>query len=94
VPEIPGLGRLGQHAMVAEALRGMVKRGEMRELLELALTQGDDVVLSSKEVGLMLGRHHKTVEKWTRTRGLPCVRTGRSLGFRRGDIRRWLAQQG
>jgi hypothetical protein len=87
------LGALGSELMVAAAIRELVSRGQLREVLALALSQSESTVLSSKEVGLLVGRHHKTVEDWTRTRGLPCVRTGRNLGFRLGDVRLWLEQQ-
>ena len=87
------LGALGSELMVAAAIRELVKRGQLRQVLALALSEGEDTVLSSKQVGLMVGRHHKTVEKWVKTRGLPCVRTGRNLGFRLGDVRLWLEQQ-
>jgi excisionase family DNA binding protein len=57
--------------------------------------KGDDDLLTSKEVAPLLGvSHPKTVEKWVKTKKLPCVRMGRNLRFRRGDVLRWLAQRG
>ena len=88
-----GMGAIWHRAMVAGAMADLVRRGELRDLAKAAMTESDDAILSSKQVGLLLGRHHKTIEKWTRTRGLPCFRTGRNLGFRRGDVLRWQAQQ-
>lgn len=54
----------------------------------------EEQLMTSKEVASYLGvTHHKTVERWVRERGLPCVRLGRNLRFRLGDVLRWRAQQ-
>ncbi len=61
---------------------------------ELTKEMGKDDLLTSKEVAPLVGvQHHKTVEAWVRTRGLPCVHLGRNLRFRRGDVLAWLAHQ-
>lgn len=61
---------------------------------QLTKEMGQDDLLTSKEVAPLLGvSHHKTVETWVRKRGLPCVKLGRNLRFRRGDVLAWLAQQ-
>jgi len=53
-----------------------------------------DELLTSKQVAPLLGvTHHKTVERWVREKGLPCVRIGRNLRFRLGDVLQWQAQQ-
>lgn len=53
-----------------------------------------DELLTSKQVAPLLGvTHHKTVERWVRERGLPCVRIGRNLRFRQSDVLRWQAHQ-
>src|SRR5262245_6110895 len=52
-------------------------------------------LVTSKEIAPVLGiTHPKTVERWVRERSLPCVRIGRNLRFRLGDVLRWQAQQG
>ena len=35
----------------------------------------------------------QTIERWTRTRGLPSKHRGRSLVFKKGDVLQWQAQQ-
>ena len=53
-----------------------------------------DELLTSKQLAPMLGvTHPKTIERWVREKGLPCVRIGRNLRFRLGDVLRWQAQQ-
>jgi excisionase family DNA binding protein len=57
--------------------------------------QGGEELLTTKEIAPLLGvSHPKTVEKWVREKGLPCVRLGRNLRFRLGDVLRWRDQQG
>jgi excisionase family DNA binding protein len=54
----------------------------------------DQVLLTSKQIAPYLGvLHPKTVERWVREKGLPCVRIGRNLRFRVGDVLRWRAQR-
>ena len=53
-------------------------------------------LLTSKEIAGFVGvTHHKTVEKWRRDKkkDMPCVRDGRLLKFRLGDVLRWRAQR-
>ena len=53
-----------------------------------------EALLTSKEIAPLVGvSHHKTVERWVREKGLPCVRLGRNLRFRLGDVRRWVEQR-
>ncbi len=76
------LGRVESLAAVQEVLEAI--RGQ----------KSDEALLTSKEVAALVGvTHHKPVERWVRERGLPCVRIGRNLRFRRGDVLRWQAQQ-
>ena len=92
---VPGLGSLPEkqsRRRLLEATRELVKeelkRAQRRGPLE------DERLLTSKEIAPYLGiQHHKTVEKWAKTKGLPCIRQGRNLRFRVGDVRRWLAQR-
>jgi excisionase family DNA binding protein len=64
------------------------------ELSKRSSGQQGDELLTSKQLAPILGvQHHKTVEQWTRTKGLPCVRIGRNLRFRLGDVQLWLAQR-
>jgi excisionase family DNA binding protein len=76
-----------------EAIRVAASRGEMRELMG-SVSLRDETLLTSKEVGPLIGvKHHKTVERYVREKALPCVRVGRNLRFRLGDVRRWVAQR-
>jgi len=76
-----------------EKLRRLSERVE--EMEKKAAVNPDEMLLTSKEVAPYLGvSHHKTVERWVKTKGLPCVRVGRNLRFRLGDVRRWMAQRG
>ena len=64
------------------------------ELTKRSSGQRTDGLLTSKEIAPYVGvTHPKTVERWVREKGLPCVRIGRNLRFDLGDVRRWLAQQ-
>ena len=89
-----GLGNLIAAAR-EKRVRNLEKEVEEHQKLLTIAAEGmkDDTLLSSKQVGLMLGRHHKTIERWARKKGLPCVRVGRTLNFRLGDVRRWVAQR-
>ena len=63
-------------------------------MARVVMAKSEDVLMSTKEIAPILGvKHHKTVERWVRERGLPCVRIGRNLRFRLGDVLRWLAQR-
>jgi excisionase family DNA binding protein len=63
----------------------LAKRGSGKKTEEL---------LTSKEIAPYLGvTHPKTIERWVREKGLPCVRIGRNLRFRLGDVLLWLAQR-
>jgi excisionase family DNA binding protein len=58
-------------------VRGAVE--DLRPLLTLA------------EVAAHFRVHEKTVQRWVRTRGLPCLRLGTRLRFDSGDVLRWLS---
>ena len=63
-------------------------------LARVVLSKTDDVLMSTKEIAPYVGvSHSKTVERWVREKGLPCVKIGRNLRFRLGDVLRWLAQR-
>ena len=75
-----------------KSLGGMPKRVRMEALeakveamgkalsKETSLKQ-KNARLTTKEVAQLLRCHPKTVERWTRKRGLPCKRSGRNLVF-------------
>ncbi len=64
------------------------------ELSKRSSGRKGEELLTSKEIAPIVGvRHHKTVERWAREKGFPCVRIGRNLRFRPGDVLRWLAQR-
>ena len=100
-----GSGRKSGQGML-DVINGLARRVASERLeakvdaMAEAITKGrigssDEDLLTSKEVAPLLGvSHPKTVEKWVRTKGLPCVRVGRNLRFRRGDVLRWRAQRG
>ena len=63
-------------------------------LARVVMAKSEDVLMSTKEIAPYLGiTHPKTVERWVREKGVPCVRVGRNLRFRLGDVLRWLAQR-
>lgn len=67
-----------------------------KELVEASRTRtiSEETLLTSKQIAPLVGvQHHKTVERWAREGILPCVRRGRNLRFRLGDVRRWVAQR-
>ena len=82
-----------------ELIQQVVLRMERTEKALEALSRGpsisdEDVLLTSRQVAPMVGvKHPKTVEKWARAGILPCVRKGRMVRFRVGDVRRWVAQR-
>ena len=91
----PGLGGLMdavQNKRIAD-LEAQVE--SLKEALaRVVMAKSKDVLMSSKEIAPYLGiTHPKTVERWVREKGVPCVRVGRNLRFRLGDVLRWLAQR-
>ena len=63
-------------------------------LARVVLSKTNNVLMSSKEIAPYVGvTHSKAVERWVREKGLPCVKIGRNLRFRLGDVLRWLAQR-
>ena len=92
---LPGLGGLlsGVQSKRIADLESQVE--SLKEALaRVVLSKTDDVLMSSKEIAPYVGvTHSKTVERWVREKGLPCVKIGRNLRFRLGDVLRWLAQR-
>jgi len=92
-----GLGYAGElmHGWRMEKLEAEVHAlGE--QVAKLLAGPVEERLLTSKEIAGFVGvTHHKTVEKWARdkTKGMPCLRDGRSLRFRLGDVLRWRAQR-
>lgn len=81
--------------MRIEKLEGEV-RALSEQLAKLLAGPVEERLLTSKELAGFVGvTHHKTVEKWARDRekGMPCIRDGRLLRFRLGDVLRWRAQR-
>ena len=73
-----------------EARPGALRQERSRQ----ATASQAEPLLTAKEAAPYLGvRHPKTVERWVRVKGLPCVRIGRTLRFRLGDVLLWLAQR-
>ena len=82
-----------------------VQRVELARLQKMVETMGEEMskkisgtkngaLLTSKEIAPHLGvTHAKTVERWVREKNLPCVRIGRNLRFKLGDVLQWRAQQ-
>lgn len=70
-----------------------------KKLIEEALSKRrsgneGEALLTSKQIAPFLGvTHHKTVERWVREKGLPCVHMGRNLRFRPSDVLRWVEQR-
>ncbi len=89
-----GLLNAGRKQEAAEAGRKAAEEVLAKYAKSISSKERSDDLLTSKEVAPLLGvTHHKTVERWVRERDLPCVRIGRNLRFRRGDVLRWQAQQ-
>lgn len=90
--ELRFIERLAQQARMAELEKQVDALKEA--LARVVMSKSQDVLMSSKEIAPYLGvTHSKTVERWVRKKGLPCVRIGRNLRFRLGDVLRWLAQR-
>ena len=92
---LPGLGGLlsGVQSKRIADLESQVE--SLKEALaRVVLSKTNNVLMSSKEIAPYVGvTHSKTVERWVREKGLPCVKIGRNLRFRLGDVLRWLAQR-
>ena len=71
-------------------------RAVSQQLAKLLAGPTEEKLLTSKEIAPFVGvLHHKTVEKWVRDKKkrMPCVRLGRNLRFRLGDVLAWRAQR-
>ena len=92
---LPGLGGLlsGVQSKRIADLESQVE--SLKEALaRVVLSKTNNVLMSTKEIAPYVGvSHPKTVERWVREKGLPCVKIGRNLRFRLGDVLRWLAQR-
>lgn len=78
--------RIGELEQQVDALKEALAR--------VVMAKSENVLMSTKEIAPYLGvTHPKTVERWVREKGVPCVRVGRNLRFRLGDVLRWLAQR-
>ncbi len=74
-----------------QAVRGGVLNGA---LAEVAGELKREKLLTAQQVAPLVGvKHRKTVERYVRKKGLPCVRMGRTLRFHPGDVSRWVAQR-
>jgi len=51
----------------------------------------DERLLTTREVADFLGVHEKTVRRWQRAGGLPCVRQGRWIRYQPVDVLRWIS---
>ena len=86
------LARLVTNARIAELEKQVDALKEA--LARVVMAKSENVLMSTKEIAPYLGvTHPKTVERWVREKGVPCVRVGRNLRFRLGDVLRWLAQR-
>jgi len=87
--------RIRQHQLEKQQRELERKQEAMAEALSKRTSglQGERL-LTSKELAPLVGMtHHKTVERWAREEGMPCVRKGRTVRFRLGDVLRWLEQR-
>lgn len=90
-----GMSRIGE---IMQARRVERLEAEVQALSEQVakLLSGptEERLLTSAEVMGFVGvTHPKTVERWAREKDMPCVRMGRNLRFRLGDVLRWRAQR-
>jgi len=89
-----GLGSGWWHGLVMAELGEAAKTDELEDLIGQGWSLKRESLLTSKQVAPLVGvRHHKTVERYVREKGLPCVYIGRNLRFRHGDVHRWVAQR-
>lgn len=50
-------------------------------------------LMTAAEVGALMRRHAKTVERWARKGRVPCYRVGGRVLFARADIATWLRER-
>lgn len=64
----------------------------MRELLEnSAASLSPDRLLTAEEVSLVIGMTPQYVYALARRNGIPVIRFGRTVRFRRGSVEEWLS---
>jgi len=51
----------------------------------------NEALLTLREVANLLRVSEKTVRRWVASRRIPCLRLGRAIRFRVGDVSRWLS---
>ena len=88
---IPALGKLTER-LRAEALEEKLEALGKAVSKQVSLRE-KTARLTTKQVAELLRVHPKTIERWTRTRGLPFKRNGRSLVFLKGGVLQWQDQQ-
>jgi len=54
------------------------------------LLDSEQPLLTVRDLANYLGVHEKTVHRWRRSQGLPCVVLGGRLRFLPRDVLRWL----
>lgn len=74
--------------LTPEQLRELVREAVRDELA--SAKPSTSAYLTASDVAKILGCHPKTVCIWTRTRGLPAIRRGRDLRFKRDDVTAWM----
>ena len=53
--------------------------------------QGSDDLWNVRRIAAFLGVHVKTVHRWRRSHGLPCVVIGSRVRFRPSDVTKWVS---
>jgi hypothetical protein len=66
---------------------GMARGGGRRRPTVVA--EKPPVLLTKVEAGEIFRVHPKTIERWRRLHGFPCVRVGGSLRYDLSDVLRW-----
>lgn len=56
-----------------------------------SLQRGGLALWTIREVADFLRVHPKTISKWIRSRGFPCVRVGARIRFDPSDVTKWVS---